>query len=70
MKQHGQERKELFALAAWLQTFPEFTSSIYIDGNESDEDAERLLSLLDSSDVTLYVFSIMCIDGCRGITHK
>jgi hypothetical protein len=49
---HALERKDLFALAAWLQTFPEFVSPIY-NGNEEDEDFERLLCLLDNSDVTL-----------------
>jgi hypothetical protein len=49
-----QECKDLFALAAWMQTFPEFTTSLYT-GTEANEDVERILSMLNTSEATAYV---------------
>ena len=46
------ERKELFALAAWLQTFPEFDLQINC-GDEGPADAEILLSVVESPEATL-----------------
>ena len=46
--------RELFALAAWIQTFPEFDVKIY-NGGEDTADAERLIAALDTSDATKYV---------------
>ena len=43
--------RELFALAAWIQTFPEFDVKIY-NGGEEMVDAERLIAALDTSDAT------------------
>jgi hypothetical protein len=48
------EQKKLFALAAWLETFPEFEVALY-NGNETPEDAERLASVLNTTEATLYV---------------
>jgi len=45
------ERRELFALAAWVQTFPEFDVQIY-NGGEEQADAERLIAGLDTSEAT------------------
>lgn len=53
-EQQQQEQKEFFALAAWLQTFPEFELRIY-NGNEGPGDAERLISVLESVEATQYV---------------
>lgn len=46
--------RELFALAAWIQTFPEFDVQIY-NGGEQASDAERLVAALDTSEATKYV---------------
>jgi hypothetical protein len=54
MAEQQQEQKELFALVAWLQTFPEFNIQIY-KGSEGPADAERLASVLNSAEATLYV---------------
>lgn len=70
MKQPRQEYKEFLALAAWIQTFPEFTSIIYNDENEEDEDMEHLLSLLGSSEVTLYVFLLVSCEGRQGTMYN
>ena len=51
----NQEQKDLFALAAWLQTFPEFDVPIYNSGSEGSADAERLVSVLNSTEATQYV---------------
>jgi len=51
--QHHRPR-ELFALAAWIQTFPEFDVQIY-NGGEQASDAERLVAALDTSEATKYV---------------
>lgn len=62
-------QQQLFALAAWLQTFPEFDVQVY-NGNEEAADAERLEYALNSTDATLYDF-LCCesisvkIFGCR-----
>lgn len=51
-----QEQKELFALAAWLQTFPDFDVPILCsDESEGPADAERLVSVLHTTEATLYV---------------
>jgi hypothetical protein len=49
-----QERKELFALAAWIQTFPEFKTSLS-NSSDVDDNYERLLSSLDSYEAASYV---------------
>ena len=51
-----QEQKELFALAAWLQTFPEFGIQLYT-GKEGPSDVEQLTSVLNSTEASLYVLS-------------
>jgi hypothetical protein len=46
-----QERKDLFALAAWIQTFPEFKSVLY-SGSDADDNYDQLLTRLNSPEVT------------------
>lgn len=48
-----QERKDLFALAAWIQTFPECKSSLTT--GDADDNFERLLTSLNSPEVASYV---------------
>jgi len=50
---HHHLHRELFALAAWIQTFPEFDLQIY-SGGEDAAVAERIISALDTSEVTRY----------------
>jgi hypothetical protein len=51
MNTYIQECKDLLALAAWIQTFPEFTSTLY-NGTEANDDVERILSILNTSEAT------------------
>ena len=45
------EDQQLFALVAWLQTFPEFDIQVF-NGNEATTDAERLKSTLKTPEVS------------------
>lgn len=49
------EAQQLFALVAWLQTFPEFDIQLY-NGNESTTDADRLKNRLKTPEVSQYVW--------------
>ena len=40
-----QERKDLFALAAWIQTFPEFNTSLSTVSDADDNFEQLLISL-------------------------
>lgn len=66
------EHRELFALAAWIQTFPEFDAQIY-NGGEELADAERLMAALDTSEATRYVSfgapSAVCVMGWFDWSH-
>jgi len=53
-----QNSKELFALAAWIQTFPEFDVTVY-NGSETPADAERLSQSFSSLTVTRYVDNVV-----------
>lgn len=52
MTKQTEKQQELFALAAWLQTFPEFDLQVF-DGNEGAADADRLISTMGSPEATL-----------------
>ena len=49
------DNHQLFALAAWLQTFPEFDLVIY-NGNETPKDLERLQAVLNTTHAAEYVY--------------
>ena len=49
-----QERKDLIALAAWIQTFPELKTSLS-SGSDADDSFEQLLFSLNSPEFASYV---------------
>lgn len=48
------EAQQIFALVAWLQTFPEFDIQVY-NGDESATDPGRLKNTLKTPEVSQYV---------------
>jgi hypothetical protein len=46
-----QEQHQLWALASWLQTFPEFNVPLHPQ-NDTSTDADRLISVLQSFEAT------------------
>ena len=47
-----EEAQQLFALVAWLQTFPEFDIQIWNENHQTSTDAERLKNTLKTPEVS------------------